>query len=177
MSLPVDPQEFRSEPPGWKRSMRLRPSATMQRAVVGDGERADRAQLAGTLPGGADRAQELPLRREDLDDVRALVADVDVAVGADRDRLGEAQHAAGALADLRRRDVDARGLGAGALGHRGLRGDERREEASAQGEEPCEAARSGTDVGGHQGVEHAVPAPDAGPRDPHDAAHAGRRRR
>jgi len=51
-------------------------------------------------PGGADLAHELAVRREDLDDVRPLVCDVDRPVGADGDGLREAEHALAAAADL-----------------------------------------------------------------------------
>ena len=147
------------------------PVGDEERPVVRHGERADRAQLARPLAGGADLAQELPLRREDLHDVRALVADVDVAVRADRDRLREAQDAARALADLGCGDPGTRGICTWARHLRGLRRDGREKAwRRAQG-----GRRRGVSLGGHQGVEHGVAPPDADTTAPDDRLRSGRR--
>ena len=106
-----------------------------QRAVARDGDAADRGQLARPRAGLADLAHELAGRVEHLDGVRGLVADVDEPVGADRHRLGEAQDALAALADLGGGAVRAGGRRARAVG-RGGGGDEqdgqRRGEGDAQ---------------------------------------------
>ncbi len=127
-----------------------------ERAVVGDRERADGAQLAGPPTGRAHRAQELALRREDLHDVRALVADVDVAVGADRDRLREAEHAADALWPTC--DAAAYTHAAGRPGTAPARAGRREQQRSRtqrgtrddRRDRRDDASRGRADVGGHQ---------------------------
>ncbi len=104
-----------------------------QRVVAGDGERADRSQLARARTGDADLALVGAVLGEDLDDVRRLVADVDRAVGPDRDRLREAQDALAALADLRAGDVRAGRIGAGAVGGGGRRGQRDRAQHGERG--------------------------------------------
>ena len=111
------------------------------RAVARHGERPDAAELAGLGPRDAELAAEAAVRAEDLDDVRALVGHVDRAVGADRQRLGEAHDALGALSDLGRGDVRTRHAAARAVGACGGRKDaeegereRRRERAQRPGE-------------------------------------------
>ena len=86
------------------------------RAVAGHREGADAAELAGLGPGDAELAAKDAIGAEDLHDVRALIGHVDRAVGADRQRLGEAHDALGALSDLGRGDVWARHAAARAVG-------------------------------------------------------------
>ena len=89
------------------------------RAVAGHRDGADAAELARLGPGDAELAAKDAVGAEDLDHVRALVGHEDRAVGADRQRLGEAHDALGALSDLRRGGVRARRSAAGAVGARG----------------------------------------------------------
>ena len=71
-----------------------------QRPIARDRDRADRRELPAPGARDPDLAHELARGIEDLDDVRALVGDVDHAVGADGDGLREAQDALAAVPDL-----------------------------------------------------------------------------
>ena len=123
-----------------------------QRVVAGHRHRADRRELAGAQAREPDLADEPALRGEDLDDARGLVADVDGAVGPDRDRLREAQDAAAALADLRAGGVRT---GAGRARARGLGrragGDGEGAERERAAHEPGEPAMG---AAGHRRCNH-----------------------
>ena len=111
------------------------------RPVAGHGQGADAAELARLGSRDAELAQEDAVGTEDLHDVRALIGHVDRAVGTDRQCLGKAHDALGALSDLGRGDVRARRAAAGAVGARRGRKDaddgereRRRERAQGPGE-------------------------------------------
>ena len=114
-----------------------------QRPIARDRDRADRRELPAPGARDPDLAHELARGIEDLDDVRALVGDVDHAVGADGDGLREAQDALAPVPDLTRGGVGADGRAARTVGPGRRRAGEAAEPDRADGEQ----ARGGAPEG------------------------------
>ncbi len=126
-----------------------------ERVVGGDGDRADRRQLARARARPADLAPEGSVLVEDLDDARGLVGDVDRPIRPDRDRLREAQHPASALTDLRREDVRAGRRRAGTRGLRlGRRGGDERGEQRERDHAARNDSLAATIDAGHRRLNH-----------------------